>query len=176
MPPCKNSTGYYTGREPSPKGLGYCAHSEGVGARRVGNDGWTWIVQRDRLGRLAWKKYMKNTGTPARNYARRTPGTPKRTKTPGTTTKRAKATSGTPRCRPDQIVNPRTNRCVSRNGKIGLELRNGYGGDLWTKQRQKKYPTARRTQLLLSRNGYQSQDIPYEELDQYYRYMFDGIN
>ena len=80
MPRCKNSSGYYTGREPSPKGLGYCAHSEGVGTRRMGNDGNVWIVQQDKNGRLSWKKYMKDAGTPTRNYARRTTGTPKRRK------------------------------------------------------------------------------------------------
>jgi len=81
MPPCKNSSiGYYTGKEPSPKGLGYCAHSEGVGKRRIGNDGDMWIVQQDRIGRLAWKK-VGTSGTPKK---RKTPGTPKKRKTPGT--------------------------------------------------------------------------------------------
>lgn len=117
MPPCKNSsTGYYTGKEPSPKGFGYCAHSEEVGKRRIGNDGDMWIVQQDRIGRLAWKKNAatpknaarRTSKTPTRNNARRTPGTPRG--------------RNTPKCRPDQIVNPRTNRCVSKHGKIGQQL------------------------------------------------------
>lgn len=97
MPRCKNSSsGYYTGREPSPKGLGYCAHSSGVGGKRIGNDGNVWIVQQDKNGRLSWKKYMKNAGTPTKNYARRTPGTPKRTKRTTGTPKR-RNTPGKPR-------------------------------------------------------------------------------
>jgi hypothetical protein len=171
MPPCKNSSsGYYTGREPSPKGLGYCAHSEGMGTRRIGNDGNMWITQQDRLGRMAWKKYA--------GPSRRTPGTPKRRKTSGTPKKRN--TPKTPKrrtpCRPGQIFNPRTNRCVSKYGKIGHELRHEYGGDLWTKRRQNKYPTARRTESLLRRNGYNTQNISEEELDPLFRYWFDGVN
>ena len=106
MPPCKNSTGYYTGKEPSPKGFGYCAHSSVVGRRLIGKDGDVWIVRQDKNGRLAWKKYMK---TPDDYWTKG--GTPKSRRTPGT-----------PKCRPDQIVNPRTNRCVSKHGKIGQEL------------------------------------------------------
>ena len=34
----------YTGTEPSPKGLGYCAHAEKIGSIRVGNDGNVWKV------------------------------------------------------------------------------------------------------------------------------------
>ena len=37
-------------------------------------------------------------------------------------TPKSRRTPGTPKCRPDQIVNPRTNRCVSKHGKIGQEL------------------------------------------------------
>lgn len=70
--------------------------------------GEMWIVQQDRLGRLAWKRS---------GAAIKTPGTPKRRRNPGT-----------PTCRPDQIVNPSTNRCVLKRGKIGQELlsRNGH--------------------------------------------------
>ena len=32
------------GTEPSPKGLGYCAHAEKIGSIRVGNDGNVWKV------------------------------------------------------------------------------------------------------------------------------------
>ena len=34
----------YTGTEPSPKGLGYCAHAEKIGSIRVGNDENVWKV------------------------------------------------------------------------------------------------------------------------------------
>lgn len=45
MPVCKNSSKrYYTGKEPSPKGLGWCAHAEKEGKRRKGRDGNMWVV------------------------------------------------------------------------------------------------------------------------------------
>ena len=34
----------YIGTEPSPKGLGYCAHAEKIGSIRVGNDENVWKV------------------------------------------------------------------------------------------------------------------------------------
>ena len=130
MPPCKNSsTGYYTGWEPSPKGFGYCARSSVVGRRMVGKDGDVWIVQQDKNGRLAWQRERPGRrttpGTP--KSRRKTPVTPKsRRKTPGTPKSR-RTTPRTPRCKPDQIYNPRTNRCVLKSGKIGRELsRKGY--------------------------------------------------
>lgn len=47
MPVCKNDKfARYTGKEPSPKGLGYCAHQEKEGKRRKGRDGNMWIVRR----------------------------------------------------------------------------------------------------------------------------------
>ena len=45
MPQCiKDKTKSYKGTEPSPKGLGYCAHSEDVGTIKKGNDGNKWII------------------------------------------------------------------------------------------------------------------------------------
>ena len=42
---CKNNPKYfYTGKESSPLGLGYCALSENVGTKRIGNDDTQWIV------------------------------------------------------------------------------------------------------------------------------------
>lgn len=39
MPNCKNDPKrYYTGNEPSPKGLGYCAHAENVNTKKKGTD------------------------------------------------------------------------------------------------------------------------------------------
>ena len=116
MPLCKNSSyGYYTGKEPSPKGLGYCAHSERVGSLRRGNDGDMWIVQQDKNHRLSWKK-VGTPGTPKKKKTPQTPGTPKKRNTPGTS-----------KCRSDQIVNPSTNRCVLKSGKIGRELLSSSG-------------------------------------------------
>lgn len=47
MPICLNDkTKTYKGTEPSPKGLGYCAHSEKLGTKKVGLEGkWWWIVK-----------------------------------------------------------------------------------------------------------------------------------
>ncbi len=44
MPVCKkNPKRHYTGKEPSPKGLGYCASSEEEGTIMKGRDGNMWI-------------------------------------------------------------------------------------------------------------------------------------
>jgi len=62
MPPCKNdSTRSYDGTEPSPKGLGYCAHSEKLGTIKKGKDGKQWIVSETKNGTKRWTKYNKNT-------------------------------------------------------------------------------------------------------------------
>lgn len=43
---CKNDPqSYYSGKEPSPKGLGYCAHAEKAMKIRKGRDGKMWIVK-----------------------------------------------------------------------------------------------------------------------------------
>lgn len=45
MPPCINDPSTsYTGKEPSPKGRGYCAHASALGLRRKGADGKMYIV------------------------------------------------------------------------------------------------------------------------------------
>ena len=46
MPFCKNDQKKkYKGDEPSPKGIGYCAHSEKVGVIREGLDKNKWKVE-----------------------------------------------------------------------------------------------------------------------------------
>jgi len=56
MPACKNdATRKYSGDEPSPKGRGFCAHAEALGATRVGRDGRKWVVRADKNGTLSWK-------------------------------------------------------------------------------------------------------------------------
>ncbi len=46
MPYCiKDPKSTYKGSEPSPKGLGYCAHSEKVGTKMKGKDGNMWIIK-----------------------------------------------------------------------------------------------------------------------------------
>ena len=45
MPKCKNDpTKSYKGNEPSPKGLGLCAHAEKEGVIKKGKDKNNWIV------------------------------------------------------------------------------------------------------------------------------------
>lgn len=57
---CKNDpTRKYKGDEPSPKGLGWCAHAEKAGQRRAGRDKKTWTVTVDSNGRKAWRKGVK---------------------------------------------------------------------------------------------------------------------
>lgn len=61
MPKCKNdNTRSYKGTEPSPKGLGYCAHPEKIGKKRKGKDGNMWIIKSTSKGILRWVKYKDN--------------------------------------------------------------------------------------------------------------------
>ncbi len=58
MPLCKNDpTSTYKGTEPSPKGLGYCAHTCNIGTSQLGKDGNTWTVKSDKN---KVKKWVKN--------------------------------------------------------------------------------------------------------------------
>jgi hypothetical protein len=53
MPFCKNNPKRtYTGKEPSPKGLGYCASGEKEGTIKKGKDGNTWIKEKGRWIKL----------------------------------------------------------------------------------------------------------------------------
>lgn len=56
MPPCKNDQKRtYAGTEPSPKGLGICAHAESAGKVSRGKDGRLWQVALDKNGTKSWK-------------------------------------------------------------------------------------------------------------------------
>jgi hypothetical protein len=56
MPPCKNDPAKtYAGTEPSPKGLGHCAHAEAEGTVMQGRDERTWAVKLDKNGVKSWK-------------------------------------------------------------------------------------------------------------------------
>lgn len=56
MPPCKNDKSRtFKGDEPSPKGLGFCAHAETPGKTRKGRDGRKWVVREDAKGTKSWK-------------------------------------------------------------------------------------------------------------------------
>lgn len=58
MPFCKNDPNKtYKGDEPSPKGLGYCAHSEKIGKIRIGKDKNKWIIILTSKGIKRWIKY-----------------------------------------------------------------------------------------------------------------------
>jgi len=55
MPTCKNDPSKkYKGTEPSPKGLGWCAHGEKEGKVRKGKDGKQWIVKKVKNGSKRW--------------------------------------------------------------------------------------------------------------------------
>ena len=55
MPKCKNDpTRSFTGTEPSPKGLGWCAHSMKVGAIEKGKDGNKWVIKQVKNGSKRW--------------------------------------------------------------------------------------------------------------------------
>ena len=56
MPEGKNdSTRSYKGNEPSPKGKGFCAQTEREGKKMKGQDGHSWKVTKDRIGRKSWR-------------------------------------------------------------------------------------------------------------------------
>ena len=62
MPKCKNdSSRNYKGDEPSPKGLGYCAHVEKEGSRKKGKDGNIWEVKSVSSGSKRWMKITKES-------------------------------------------------------------------------------------------------------------------
>ena len=62
---CKNdSSRPYTGQEPSPKGLGYCAHAENTGVTMKGRDGSLWKVKEDKNGTKRWYKVTPKVRRP----------------------------------------------------------------------------------------------------------------
>jgi hypothetical protein len=61
MPFCKNDPKKkYKGTEPSPKGLGYCAHSEEIGTIRLGRDNKKWIITTTSKGIKRWIIHKNN--------------------------------------------------------------------------------------------------------------------
>ena len=46
----------YKGDEPSPKGLGYCAHAEEVGTIRLGKDTRAYVVKQSKNTNKRWVK------------------------------------------------------------------------------------------------------------------------
>ncbi len=67
MPPCKNDpSSTYKGDEPSPKGLGYCAHAEKVGKTMKGKDGNMWIISETAKKIKRWVKVSQKV--PGKHY------------------------------------------------------------------------------------------------------------
>lgn len=65
--PCRRK-----GTEPSPKGLGYCAHNiMRSGVVMVGRDGNYWVTKRDRTGRLRWVREAQAQSATRAQSARR---------------------------------------------------------------------------------------------------------
>jgi len=63
MPVCKNNLKkHYTGDEPSPKGLGYCASGEKEGKTMKGKDGNMWIIKNGR-----WIKHQNDYSIKLKN-------------------------------------------------------------------------------------------------------------
>ena len=70
MPKCiDDPSRSYTGKEPSPKGLGYCAHTHSVGTTKKGNDGNTWTVETTYKGTKRW---VKKSGSGKRRSTKHT--------------------------------------------------------------------------------------------------------
>ena len=85
MPTCKNDCKrYYRGDEPSPKGLGYCAHAEKINQRRKGRDGKFWVV----------KAITMKSGKRIRRWTRVKKAVTKKRKTPKATKKKSKLKGG----------------------------------------------------------------------------------
>ena len=61
MPKCKNDPNKsYKGNEPSPKGLGWCAHAMEIGEIKKGKDNNMWIIKKVKNGNKRWVKQKKN--------------------------------------------------------------------------------------------------------------------
>ena len=64
MPTCKNDPKKsYKGNEPSPKGLGYCAHAEKLGSTKKGLDGNNWKIESTAQGVKRWVKQSSKSSS-----------------------------------------------------------------------------------------------------------------
>jgi hypothetical protein len=65
MPKCKNDPNKtYIGDEPSPKGLGICAHAEKLNNKKKGKDGNMWTVTETKNGTKRWVKHKNSDKNP----------------------------------------------------------------------------------------------------------------
>ena len=64
MPTCKNDPKKsYKGIEPSPKGLGYCAHAEKLATIKKGLDGNNWKIESTAQGVKRWVKQSSKSSS-----------------------------------------------------------------------------------------------------------------
>lgn len=56
---CLNGKGYYTGKEPSPKGLGQCSRNLKIGTKQVGKDKNNWIVRAYKIRGKNIKRWVR---------------------------------------------------------------------------------------------------------------------
>ena len=64
MPKCKNDkTTLYTGKEKSPKGLGYSAKKVPIGTKKQGKDKKMWIVKKRTNGVKLWSRFSSKKVT-----------------------------------------------------------------------------------------------------------------
>ena len=69
MPKCKNvPKSYYTGKEKSPKGLGYCAKKERMGTKKQGKDRKLWIVEKRADSAKLWRRYSSKKVTKKKKH------------------------------------------------------------------------------------------------------------
>lgn len=62
MPQCINCDMYYTGKEPSPRGLGYHASAEQIGQERIGQNNRLWHVTTFGVRRIQrWRQGSSST-------------------------------------------------------------------------------------------------------------------
>lgn len=70
---CKNDPrSWYKGTEPSPKGLGYCAHAERIGKIRVGRDNNKWKIVLNSRGIKRWQLLTQKRETKSKVTNRHT--------------------------------------------------------------------------------------------------------
>lgn len=123
---------YSTGKEPSPKALGRCAHLEKEGTVAKGADGNLWKVVTDTNCRQYWKK-LSDTRSPSRYMT-------------------YYSDEEEDRCPSGMIRNPATGRCVLRSGAIGQQLL-GLGCTPTRKRKRSSSSTSRKGKVLNPETG-----------------------
>ena len=58
----KSRACYWKGNEPSPKGLGRCAHLEHAGTVALGRDGKIWKAEMNKNGVVRWVAFKNGRG------------------------------------------------------------------------------------------------------------------